>query len=105
MAKQTLARRELHATVLGGPTTVLDHGGLRIVSDPTFDPPGGRGYLTKTEGPAQAAAQLGAVDLVLVATTTIRTGERRADPGGLRELRGDRLRAVGSWPAHGVRER
>ena len=33
--------------VVGGPTTVLDLGGLRIVSDPTFDDPGPHGYLTK----------------------------------------------------------
>jgi L-ascorbate metabolism protein UlaG (beta-lactamase superfamily) len=52
--------------VLGGPTTVLDYGGLRIVSDPTFDPPGPHGYLTKTAGPALPADRLGAVDLVLV---------------------------------------
>ena len=26
--------------VVGGPATVLDLGGLRIVSDPTFDAPG-----------------------------------------------------------------
>lgn len=25
--------------VVGGPTTVLDLGGLRIISDPTFDAP------------------------------------------------------------------
>lgn len=52
--------------VLGGPTAVLDLGGLRIVSDPTFDPPGPHGYLTKTAGPAVAEDQLGPVDLVLV---------------------------------------
>jgi L-ascorbate metabolism protein UlaG (beta-lactamase superfamily) len=52
--------------VVGGPTTVLDLGGLRVVSDPTFDGPGPNGYLTKTEGPAVAADQLGPVDLVLV---------------------------------------
>ncbi len=52
--------------VVGGPTTVLDVGGLRIVSDPTFDPPGPHGYLTKTVGPAVADDQLGPVDLVLV---------------------------------------
>ncbi len=33
--------------VLGGPTTILDVGGLRIVSDPTFDDPGPHGYLTR----------------------------------------------------------
>ena len=45
--------------VVGGPTTVLDLGGLRIVSDPTFDPPGPHGYLTKTVGPAVAEDQFG----------------------------------------------
>ena len=52
--------------VVGGPTTVLDLGGLRIVSDPTFDAPGPHGYLTKTTGPAVADDQLGPLDLVLV---------------------------------------
>ena len=52
--------------VVGGPTTVLDLGGLRIVSDPTFDDPGPHGYLTKTAGPAVAEDQLGPVDLALV---------------------------------------
>ena len=52
--------------VVGGPTAVLDLGGLRIVSDPTFDAPGPHGYLTKTSGPAVADAELGSVDLVLI---------------------------------------
>jgi L-ascorbate metabolism protein UlaG (beta-lactamase superfamily) len=52
--------------VVGGPTTVLDLGGLRIVSDPTFDAPGLHGYLTKTAGPAVEPDELGPVDLVLV---------------------------------------
>src|ERR1700689_2621401 len=52
--------------VVGGPTIVLGIGGLRIVSDPTFDAPGPHGYLTKTAGPAVADDQLGSVDLVLV---------------------------------------
>ena len=33
-------RRECAVSVLGGPTTVVDIGGRRIVMDPTFDPPG-----------------------------------------------------------------
>ena len=45
--------------VVGGPTTVLDLGGLRIVSDPTFDAPGPHGYLTKTAGPVLAEDELG----------------------------------------------
>ena len=52
--------------VVGGPTTVLDLGGLRVVSDPTFDAPGPHGYLTKTAGPAVELDELGPVDLVLV---------------------------------------
>lgn len=52
--------------VVGGPTTVLDLGGLRIVSDPTFDAPGPHGYLTKITGPAITEQQLGPVDLVLI---------------------------------------
>ena len=52
--------------VLGGPTTVVDIAGLRIVADPTFDPPDDKGYLTKLSGPAVAAAALGPVDAVLV---------------------------------------
>jgi L-ascorbate metabolism protein UlaG (beta-lactamase superfamily) len=61
-----ITRQECAATVLGGPTAVLDLGGLRIVSDPTFDDPGPHGYLTKTAGPAVTEDQLGPVDLVLV---------------------------------------
>jgi len=52
--------------VLGGPTTVLDVGGLRIVVDPTFDPPGPHGHLTKTAGPALEEAAVGPADVVLV---------------------------------------
>jgi hypothetical protein len=49
-----MTRQEWAAMVVGGPATVLDLGGLRIVSDPTFDAPGPHGYLTKTAGPAEA---------------------------------------------------
>jgi L-ascorbate metabolism protein UlaG (beta-lactamase superfamily) len=61
-----LPRQESAAMVLGGPTAVLDIGGLRIVSDPTFDDPGPHGYLTKTAGPALSERDLRPVDLVLV---------------------------------------
>jgi L-ascorbate metabolism protein UlaG (beta-lactamase superfamily) len=61
-----LPRQECAAMVVGGPTAVLDLGGLRIVSDPTFDAPGPHGYLTKTAGPALSERDLGPVDLVLV---------------------------------------
>jgi L-ascorbate metabolism protein UlaG (beta-lactamase superfamily) len=59
-------RRECAITVLGGPTTVVDIGGRRIVMDPTFDPPGEHAYLTKLAGPAVGADALGPVDAVLI---------------------------------------
>jgi L-ascorbate metabolism protein UlaG (beta-lactamase superfamily) len=62
----SLDRHDCAATVLGGPTTVLDLGGLRIVSDPTFDGAGPSGYLTKLDDSLVDPAELGAVDVVLV---------------------------------------
>jgi L-ascorbate metabolism protein UlaG (beta-lactamase superfamily) len=59
-------RRDVAFSVLGGPTTVVDIGGRRIVMDPTFDQPGPHDYLTKTVGPAVLAAALGSIDVVLV---------------------------------------
>ena len=59
-------RRECAAMVLGGPTTLLDLGGLRILVDPTFDDPGRHGPIVKTTGPALAEGDLGPVDLVLI---------------------------------------
>lgn len=62
----TETRQRCAVAVLGGPTTVVDIAGHRIVVDPTFDPPGPHAYLTKTAAPAVDAAALGRVDLVLV---------------------------------------
>jgi L-ascorbate metabolism protein UlaG (beta-lactamase superfamily) len=58
-------------TYIGGPTAVLEYAGLRIVTDPTFDPPGSYGEpddppLVKTAGPAIPRLDLGAIDLVLL---------------------------------------
>ncbi len=56
--------------VFGGPTALFDYGGLRFLTDPTFDAPGDyavpRGRLTKTAPPAAAPADLGRVDVVLL---------------------------------------
>lgn len=55
---------------LGGPSALLDYGGVTILVDPTFDPPGdhpvGERVLTKTAGPALTADEVGAVDVVLL---------------------------------------
>jgi L-ascorbate metabolism protein UlaG (beta-lactamase superfamily) len=53
--------------LVGGPTAVLDYAGLRLLTDPTFDPPGEQaGGLTKLTGPAVAADDVGAIDAVLL---------------------------------------
>lgn len=44
------------ARLVGGPTALIELGGLRLLTDPTFDPPGdhpvGNRVLVKTSGPA-----------------------------------------------------
>lgn len=59
-------RRDCAISVLGGPTTVIDIAGRRIVMDPTFDPPGPHDYLEKLTGPAVGAEALGKIDAVLI---------------------------------------
>jgi L-ascorbate metabolism protein UlaG (beta-lactamase superfamily) len=55
---------------VGGPTALLELGGVRLLTDPTFDPPGdhpvGNRVLVKTAGPAVDPDGLGPVDTVLL---------------------------------------
>jgi L-ascorbate metabolism protein UlaG (beta-lactamase superfamily) len=59
-------------THVGGPTALIEIGGLRLLTDPTFDPPGRRyrfGWGTssrKVAAPAVASADLGPIDAVLL---------------------------------------
>ncbi|WP_406837086.1 MBL fold metallo-hydrolase [Streptomyces sp. AHU1] len=57
-------------TYIGGPTAVIAIGGLRLLTDPTFDAPGeypvGARKLVKTAGPALPAGKVGPVDAVLL---------------------------------------
>ncbi|HEY5231435.1 MAG TPA: MBL fold metallo-hydrolase [Galbitalea sp.] len=57
-------------TYVGGPTALLEYAGLRILLDPTFDPPqvyeSDGEALTKTAGPGIALDDLLPVDLVLL---------------------------------------
>jgi L-ascorbate metabolism protein UlaG (beta-lactamase superfamily) len=62
----------MRLTHIGGPTVLVEVGGWRILTDPTFDPPGehyafgwGTGS-TKVTGPAVAPGELGPVDAVLL---------------------------------------
>jgi L-ascorbate metabolism protein UlaG (beta-lactamase superfamily) len=59
-------------THVGGPTVLIEVGGWRLLTDPTFDPAGqdyrfgwGTGS-RKLAGPAVAAADLGPIDVVLL---------------------------------------
>jgi L-ascorbate metabolism protein UlaG (beta-lactamase superfamily) len=63
---------EVSVTHIGGPTALIEVGGWRLLTDPTFDPPGGSyrfGWGTgsrKLTGPAIAASDLGPIDAVLL---------------------------------------
>jgi L-ascorbate metabolism protein UlaG (beta-lactamase superfamily) len=63
---------DLRLTHIGGPTLLIEVGGWRLLTDPTFDPPGqkykfgwGTGS-TKLAGPAVGASALGPIDAVLL---------------------------------------
>jgi L-ascorbate metabolism protein UlaG (beta-lactamase superfamily) len=75
-------------THIGGPTVLIELDGRRLLTDPTFDPPG-RDYRfgwgtgsRKLAGPAIAAADVGPIDAVLL---THDHHEDNLDPAG-REL-------------------
>ncbi|MFI0240580.1 MBL fold metallo-hydrolase [Streptomyces sp. NPDC016845] len=54
----------------GGPTALIEYGGLRLLTDPTFDAPGEYpspgGGLTKTRPSSAAPADVGRIDAVLL---------------------------------------
>jgi L-ascorbate metabolism protein UlaG (beta-lactamase superfamily) len=59
-------------THIGGPTVLIEVGGWRLLTDPTFDPPGRRysfgwgSSSRKVTGPAVAPAELPPIDVVLL---------------------------------------
>lgn len=63
---------DVRITHIGGPTALIEVGGWRVLTDPTFDPAGGSyrfGWGTgsrKLTAPAMAASQLGPIDAVLL---------------------------------------
>jgi L-ascorbate metabolism protein UlaG (beta-lactamase superfamily) len=52
--------------LVGGPTAILEYGGVRWLTDPALSPPGQYGELVKTRGPAVGADELGPIDAVLL---------------------------------------
>ena len=64
--------KDVRLTHIGGPTVLIEVGGWRLLTDPTFDPPGRRYFFgwgtvsRKLAGPAIAAAELAPIDAVLL---------------------------------------
>jgi L-ascorbate metabolism protein UlaG (beta-lactamase superfamily) len=64
--------KDVRVTHIGGPTVLIEIGEWRILTDPTFDPPGRRyafGWGTgsrKRTGPAREPGELGPLDAVLL---------------------------------------
>ncbi|MFI9331269.1 MBL fold metallo-hydrolase [Kitasatospora sp. NPDC052868] len=62
---------QIPVRVFGGPTALFEYGGVRFLTDPTFDAPGeylvqARPILAKTAPPSGSPADLGRVDVVLL---------------------------------------
>jgi L-ascorbate metabolism protein UlaG (beta-lactamase superfamily) len=67
-----MAVSNIKLTLVGGPTVISEYEGFRILTDPTFDPPGQyQGPHSpvkhlKTEGPALSVNEVGKLDVVLL---------------------------------------
>ena len=66
-----MAAPEARVTYIGGPTALIEVDGLRLLTDPTFDPAGSEyptaAYtLRKTQGPAMGVDDVGEIDAVLL---------------------------------------
>jgi L-ascorbate metabolism protein UlaG (beta-lactamase superfamily) len=59
-------RPALGVRLVGGPTAILEYGGLRWLTDPALSPPGEYGGLTKLTGPAVDVAAQAPIDVVLL---------------------------------------
>jgi len=63
-------KNEVNVTYIGGPTVILEIGGLRLMTDPTLDPAGEQFMINdkpayhKTEGPV--TTDIGKIDVVLL---------------------------------------
>ena len=64
--------KDVRLTHIGGPTVLIETGGWRLLTDPTFDPPGQRYFFgwgtvsRKLAGPAVPATELPPIDAVLL---------------------------------------
>ena len=70
-SKWHMSSGQLTITYVGGPTAILELGGIRLLTDPTFDAAGGEypsgpAILRKLSGPAINLQDIGAPDYVLL---------------------------------------
>ncbi len=70
---------QLGIQLVGGPTAILEYGGLRWLTDPALSPPGEYGGLTKLTGPAFEIHDYGPIDVVLLSH---HHHSDNLDPGG-----------------------
>ncbi|KPC78497.1 MULTISPECIES: MBL fold metallo-hydrolase [Streptomyces] len=67
MASTGASSEQVPVHVFGGPTALIEYGGLRFLTDPTFDAPGTYpSGLAKTAPASAAPADLGRIDVVLL---------------------------------------
>ncbi|MFD5160797.1 MBL fold metallo-hydrolase [Streptomyces hawaiiensis] len=67
MAATGASSEQVPIRVFGGPTALIEYGGLRFLTDPTFDAPGTYpSGLAKTAPASAAPADLGRIDVVLL---------------------------------------
>ncbi|MCQ4040806.1 MBL fold metallo-hydrolase [Streptantibioticus rubrisoli] len=71
MSETSTPSEQIPVSVYGGPTALIEYGGLRFLTDPAFDEPGeyprGNGYvLTKTAPARVHPTELGPLDVVLL---------------------------------------
>jgi L-ascorbate metabolism protein UlaG (beta-lactamase superfamily) len=61
---------DITLTLIGGPTALIEIDGIRLLTDPTFDPPGlyqeTPVRFEKTSGPALSVEEIGKIDAVLL---------------------------------------
>jgi L-ascorbate metabolism protein UlaG (beta-lactamase superfamily) len=72
LKEHSMAASSVTLTLVGGPTVLIEYDGLRLLTDPTFDPPGHyQGPHSpvkhlKTDGPALSVEECGSLDAVLL---------------------------------------
>ncbi|MGW5862605.1 MBL fold metallo-hydrolase [Streptomyces sp. NPDC055239] len=118
MAASGTTDEQIPVRVFGGPTALFEYGGLRFLTDPTFDAPGeypapGGAGLTKTAPASVPLSALGSLDVVLLShdehpdNLDVSGRALLADvpltlttPGGGRRLRdslGDKVKGLQDW--------